>query len=119
LPFTVAAANYIPNGVFNNMFSILIDPQAFDTQGEIEARVMEFYQSIKTSRPATETQNNDHKAGNQNEVLMPGEPELNNRLDRDKHGIDVDPETIDQLISIGQDFGCNPVDLRQMLKEMS
>jgi len=116
---TVAAANYIPNGVFNNMFSILIDPQAFDTQGEIEARVMEFYQSIKTSRPATETQNNDHKAGNQNEVLMPGEPELNNRLDRDKHGIDVDPETIDQLISIGQDFGCNPVDLRQMLEEMS
>ena len=122
---TVAAGNYIPNGVFNNMFSILIDPQAFDTQEEIEARVMEFYQSIKTSRPAKGTQatddqasDNHSQANNQNKVLMPGEPELNNRLDRETHGIDVDPETIDQLISIGQDFGCKTVDLRHLLEKM-
>ena len=101
------------------MFSILIDPQAFDTQSEIEERVMEFYQSIKASRPATESYgNNEHDKG-PNEVLLPGEPELNYRVEREAKGIDVDSETIDQLISIGQDFGCNSVDLRDLLQHMS
>jgi len=118
---TVATGNYIPNGVFNNMFSILIDPQAFDSQNEIEERVMEFYQSIKNSRPAAETrtepQAEDKTGKSRSEVLMPGEPEINFRLDREKHGIDVDPETIEQLLSIGQDFGCKSVDLRQLLEQ--
>ena len=113
---TVATGNYIPNGVFNNMFSILVDPQAFDTQDEIEERVMEFYQSIKTSRPATET-HDDEQLKSQSEVLMPGEPELNYRLDRERYGIDVDPETIEQLVSIGEDFGSKAVDLRHLLEQ--
>ena len=103
------------------MFSILIDPQAFDSQNEIEERVMEFYQSIKNSRPATESptesQAEDEPGKSGNEVLMPGEPELNYRLDRETHGIDVDTETIEQLVSIGQDFGCQSVDLRQLLEQ--
>jgi len=109
---TVATGNYIPNGVFNNMFSILIDPTAFDTQDQIEARVMEFYHSIKQSRPI-------ETSASSNEVLMPGEPEINHRIDREAHGIDVDPETIDQLVSIGEEFGCDPVDLRNMLEPVN
>ena len=50
---------------------------------------------------------------------MPGEPELNYRCDRETHGIDVDPETMDQLLAIGQDFGCESVALRQLLEEVS
>lgn len=104
---TVATGNYIPNGVFNNMFSILIDPQAFDSQDEIEARVMEFYQSIKSSKPVSGTDS----------VLMPGEPERDHRLNRQKHGIDVDPETVDQLISIGEEFGLQAGDLHHLLNK--
>lgn len=104
---TVATGNYIPNGVFNNMFSILIDPKAFDTQEQIEERVMEFYQSIKSSRPAVA----------QSPVLMPGEPEVSNRHERGKNGIDVDPETIGQIIEIGQQFGLDTNDLTSCLEE--
>ncbi len=103
---TVATGNYIPNGVFNNMFSILIDPQAFDSQEQIEARVMEFYQSIKSSRPA-----HDQKT-----VLMPGEPEMSNRDDRTRNGIDVDRETINQIMDIGCEFGLQSPHLNDCLK---
>ncbi len=103
---TVATGNYIPNGVFNNMFSILIDPLAFDSQEQIEERVMEFYASIKSSKPAKD----------QDSVLMPGEPELNNRHQRSESGIDVDPETIGQLIAIGQEFGLDANHLNSQLK---
>jgi len=89
---TVATGNYIPNGVFNNMFSILVDPQAFETH-------------------------DDEQLKSQSEVLMPGEPELNYRLDRERYGIDVDPETIEQLVSIGEDFGSKAVDLRHLLEQ--
>ncbi len=102
---TVATGNHIPNGVFNNVFSILIDPLAFDTQEQIEERVMEFYQSIKSSKPVQD----------QDTVLMPGEPELRNRLDREKNGIDVDDETIGQLVSIGEEFGLDADSLKKIL----
>lgn len=105
---TVATGNYIPNGVFNNMFSILIDPQAFDSKERIEERVMEFYQSIKQSKPAE----------NQDSVLMPGEPELKTRLHRSKSGIDVDPETVGQLIETGQEFGLRKQDLNDLLVKL-
>ncbi len=91
---TVATGNHIPRGVFNNMFSIIVNPQGFDQQQEIEARVMEYYSSIKKGRPAN----------NQDEVLMPGEPELRNTADRKTNGIDIDDETISQLINTADTF---------------
>lgn len=123
---TVATGNHIPNGVFNNMFSILIDPTAFDTQDQIEARVMEFYHSIKKSRPIENKPMENRPDSNKsseirngaNEVLMPGEPEINHRIEREANGIDVDPETIDQLFSIAEEFGCETVNLREILEPM-
>lgn len=103
---TVAHGTHLPNGVLNNLFSILIDPQAFDTEEQITARVMEFYDSIKRSKPAAGTK----------QVMMPGEPESQHRAERLKHGIDVDQETIQQLLSIGEDFGLNSEHLSAMLQ---
>ncbi len=103
---TVATGNHIPNGVYNNMFSILIDPLAFDSQEQIEERVLEFYQSIKSSRPA----------GGVKEVLMPGEPELQHKAEREAKGIEVDSETVEQLISIGNHFDLNESLLRSQLE---
>jgi len=106
---TVATASHIPNGVFNNMFSILIDPQAFDTQDQIEERVMQFYHSITTSPPASGYE----------EVLMPGDPEQKNRYEREQLGIDVDSETIEQLLVAGNDFGIAETTLKDLLKPVS
>ena len=105
---TVATGTTIPNGVFNNMFSVLIDPAAFDSQDHIEARIMEFYQSIKTSKTAT-----GHK-----QVLMPGEPEANHRQDRERYGIDVDPETLNQIVEVGQQFGLEAAKMHSILEQM-
>ncbi len=105
---TVATGNHIPNGVYNNMFSILIDPLAFDTQEQIEERVLEFYESIKSSQPANGVK----------EVLMPGEPELQHKAEREANGIEVDSETVEQLISIGTTFDQNGSELRSLLEQV-
>ena len=102
---TVASGTHLPNGVLNNLFSVLIDPQAFDTQDQIEARVTEFYQSIKNSKKATGVE----------QVLMPGEPEIQHRTDRSVNGINVDQETINQLVATGEDFGLKRQELITIL----
>ncbi|OED40974.1 hypothetical protein AB833_10810 [Chromatiales bacterium (ex Bugula neritina AB1)] len=104
---TVATGNYIPRGVFNNMFSILINPQGFDDQAAIEARVLEFYQAIKGGNPLPAT----------DEILMPGEPEERKAADRTANGVDVDNETISQLMQTASDFKLDPVSLGNVLVE--
>ena len=103
---TVARGTQLPNGVFNNMFSILIDPTAFDSQTEIEARVLEFYESIKSSKPASGV----------NKVLLPGEPEIICQKQREVEGIYVDPETIDQLMQTCQNFTLNVAEAQSILQ---
>jgi uncharacterized oxidoreductase len=103
---TVATGTTIPNGVFNNMFSILVNPTAFDEADAIEARVLEFCQSIKSGQPAADS----------NEVLLPGEPEKRHQQHRRDNGIYVDNETMDQLLSIAGEFDNNPQTLRATLK---
>ncbi len=105
---TVATGNNIPRGVFNNMFSILVDPEGFDTRAEIEARVMEFYDSIKSGKPARDT----------DEILMPGEPEARNAEDRIMHGVFVDEETINQLIKTANRFNLDGAKLEKSLQPL-
>lgn len=106
---TVATGTTIPNGVFNNMFSILIDPAAFDDIAQIEARILEFCESIKTGKPAADT----------DDILLPGEPEQRQIADRSKHGIFVDDETMSQLFGIAEVFGNDADTLRQILDKCS
>ncbi len=103
---TVATGNHIPRGVFNNMFSIIINPQGFDEQKAIEARVMEFYKSIKDGRPMSD----------EDEILMPGEPERRKTADRLENGIDIDDETISQLLSTADNFKLDSIQIKGTLK---
>lgn len=103
---TVATLSHLPNGVINNMCSIIIDPAAFDSADAVAARTAEFYQFIKDKPPAAGT----------DEVLMPGEPELKSRDLRRAHGIPVDDETINQIVDIAGKFSGDAATIRGLLK---
>lgn len=102
---TVATMEHLPNGVINNMFSIIIDPDAFDSSDDVARRTMEFYDFIKSKPAAVGTE----------EVLMPGEPEIKNRQSRSSNGVPVDDETIKQLLDIGESYSLNRNDLSGLL----
>jgi len=91
---TVATMPNLPRGVINNMFSIIIDPEAFDDSQSIEQRTEEFYAFIKNRTPASGV----------DEVLMPGEPEIRNRQSRLRDGIFVDDQTIAQISAVVRQF---------------
>ncbi|MFK7854734.1 MAG: malate/lactate/ureidoglycolate dehydrogenase [Granulosicoccus sp.] len=91
---TVATMEHLPHGVINNMFSIIIDPNAFDDESQVARRTLDFYDYIKNKPPAA----------NIDEVLLPGEPEINSREQRNEMGIPIDDETIRQIIEIAAAF---------------
>ena len=84
---TAATQPHLPNGVINNMLSIIIDPAAFDEPSAVQTRTEQFYDFIKACRPATGV----------DEVLMPGEPENHARRERLEKGIFVDAQTLRQI----------------------
>lgn len=102
---TVATADWIPNGAINNLFSVIIDPGAVGDPDTIAASTRSFCDAISNTPPAPGV----------DRVLLPGEPEHLNREQRRNHGIEVDPTTIEQIISIGCDFGLQDTDLRTIL----
>jgi len=102
---TIAAQDYIPVGVFNNMFSIIVDPSAFDSSDEIAKRTTQFYDYIK-GKPT---------AKGVDELLMPGEPEQICQAQRSVQGIPVDDETMNQILEIAEHFGLNQVQLTELL----
>lgn len=102
---TVAAENYIPEGVFNNMLSIIIDPTAFNSRDEVTRRTLEFYEYIK-AKPA---------AQGVDDVLMPGEPELASSEKRSSEGIPVDAETLRQIVEVSGEFGLQEESLQALL----
>ncbi len=104
---TIAAEDYIPEGVFNNMFSIIIDPDAFDSSDEVARRTTQFYDYVKAKPTAQGV----------DELLMPGEPEQICHAQRLAHGIPVDDETMRQIFDIAQQFGLNRDELAAKLVE--
>lgn len=106
---TVATMDHLPNGVINNMFSIIIDPDAFDSADDVARRTMEFYDYIKSKPAALGT----------DEVLMPGEPEIHSRETRQTNGVPVDDETISQLLDIGESFSLNKNELFSLLQKQT
>jgi len=104
---TVATKEHIPEGVYNNMFSVIIDPEGFDSSDEVAKRTLEFYDYIK-AKPA---------AKGVDEVLMPGEPEKISRAAREKNGVPVDDETVRQIFETADAFGINEAQLRTSLVE--
>ena len=102
---TVAEQEGLPYTVINTMFSVIIDPTAFDDVTAIQARVDTYYHYIKSRAPAKGT----------SEVLMPGDPENISRAERNRNGIPVDDETLNQIFDIGSQFGLNADKLRAQL----
>lgn len=105
---TVATKPHIPEGVYNNMFSVIIDPEGFDSSDEIAKRTLEFYDYIKAKPSAKDV----------DEVLMPGEPEKISRAAREKNGVPVDDETVRQIFEIADAFGVDDAQLRASLVEV-
>jgi len=102
---TAATMEHLPRGVINNMFSVIIDPAAFDDAKAVETRTEQFYDFIK-SRPA---------AKGVDKVLMPGEPEKISQQERQRNGIPVDNVTIDQIIERAGEFELKEDKLRKLL----
>lgn len=107
---TVASQPHLPNGVINNMLSIIIDPAAFDDADAVQARTEVFSDFIKACKPAT----------NVDEVLMPGEPEQQNRKERTTHGIAVDDQTLTQIEEMLMGFPeMNSAQCQQLFKQLT
>jgi len=104
---TIAAKDYIPEGVFNNMLSIIIDPDAFDSSDEVAQRTTQFYDYVKAIPSAKGV----------DELLMPGEPEQISQAHRLEHGIPVDDETMRQIVEIAVHFGLDQSRLKATLVE--
>lgn len=102
---TVATMEHIPHGVINNMFSIIIDPSAFDETDAVARRTLDFYEFIK-NKPA---------AANAEDVLLPGEPEINSRAKRQAQGIPIDEQTVRQILDIAGKFSVEPQSLAATL----
>lgn len=102
---TAATAKNIQDGAINALFSVILDPAAFDDVGAYEERTNDFYDYVKRLQPAKGT----------DEVLMPGEPELRSRKERSANGIEVDDETIRQIIEIGGEFKLEKSALNSLL----
>lgn len=91
---TAADAEHMPHGAINALFSVILDPAAFDDVSAFESRANLFCDHVKKLKPAKGV----------DEVLLPGEPEIRARKDRSANGIDVDPQTIAELLDIGSAF---------------
>ena len=93
-----ATSGPVPGGkrgqVSNAMLSIYLDPEHFGGAGFAE-RAREYAAYVKASRPVVPG----------GEVLVPGEPETRNRVQRLRHGIPLQPETWEALVTTGRALG--------------
>ncbi len=82
--------------VVNGMFSIFLDPQAFQKDAAFQAEMQRFIAWVKSSAPATPD----------GEILMPGEIEDRTKAQRLRDGIELDDTTLSQLretaLSLGE-----------------
>lgn len=94
---TVATMPELPRGVINNMLSIIVDPAGLDDPESIESRTRQFHDFIKSRQAASGI----------DEILLPGEPEKNNRSERSANGIPIDPATIGQIETVLKEFNAD------------
>jgi uncharacterized oxidoreductase len=81
--------------VVNNMFTIVMAPDFFQTHEAFAAEVARFIAYVKASE----------KASPDGDILMPGEVEERTKAHRLHHGIDLDDTTWDQLVETCRSLG--------------
>jgi uncharacterized oxidoreductase len=89
----------------NNMLSIYIAPQVYDTEGTVSDEVTRFLQWVKASPPATPGQ----------PVLLPGEVERASRSLRSAQGIPIDDKTWDDLVAAAESVGISAAAAEKMI----
>ena len=104
---TIAEAQTIPNGVFNNMLSVILDPAAFDDPAAIAARTQTYGDFVRGKQPAK----------GRDAVLLPGDPENISRKKRLAEGVPVDDQTINQIVEMAGQFGLQEDALRNILEK--
>ncbi|MFT5087530.1 MAG: putative oxidoreductase [Planctomycetota bacterium] len=80
--------------LLNGMFSLIIDCERLPKELGVAAEVQRFIDYVKSSR----------KAPGVDEILMPGEIEERNRLERERNGIPVDDTTWQTLCDAAADL---------------
>ncbi|MDB5966722.1 MAG: malate/lactate/ureidoglycolate dehydrogenase [Polaromonas sp.] len=81
--------------VFNSMLTILIDPLRLGTQAAFEAEAATFVDWLRQSPPAEGF----------DAVQIAGEPERRYREDRQRHGVEIDPQTWQEIVTAGARVG--------------
>ena len=79
----------------NGMLSIILDQRVFQADDAFAAEIARFITWVKSAQ--TTTPNGD--------ILMPGEPEARNRVQRIRDGIELDETTWGQLTAVGNSLG--------------
>ena len=105
---TVNDAEIFPNGVLNNMLSIIIDPNAVDDADAVGKRATSYAKYIKAKQPAKDRES----------VLLPGDPENISRQQRGTDGVPVDAETIRQILETAETFNLSTGDLTMLLEQV-
>ena len=103
---TTAEAENIPNGLYNNMLSVIMNPGAFDDPAAVAARVRGYSGYVRGKQPAK----------GRDAVLLPGDPENISRKRRRAEGVPIDDETIRQIIATAGDFDLSDDQLRSHLE---
>jgi len=103
---TAASAEHMADGAINALFSVILDPSAFDDVNAYESRTKEFCQFIKGMNTAKGT----------DEILLPGEPEIRARKERGANGIEVDDHTVRELFDIGAAFSLEESQLQSLMQ---
>jgi hydroxycarboxylate dehydrogenase B len=86
----------------NGLFYVAINPESFLPREQFLSEMQVLADHVKSSPPI------DGVA----EVFLPGEPEFRTRAGRLRDGIDVEPETVRQIIETGREVG---VDVGEIL----
>jgi hydroxycarboxylate dehydrogenase B len=79
----------------NGMFSIYVDPTVIDPQSCFPSEVARYVAFVKSSRPIEQN----------NEVMVPGEPEAHRRAERRAHGIPLPQATWSSILTTARAVG--------------
>jgi len=93
------------DGIINNMLSMIVAPGAMAEAVAVQREIAAATAWIKSSRP---------RAGF-DEVLVPGEPERRKSAQRRAHGIEVDPESWNQIRAAAYAAGVPDAEIERLV----
>lgn len=82
--------------ISNNMLTLILDPEAFVTRDYFNQEIGDFIEYVKSSKTIAPD----------GSILMPGEPEAQNRARRLRDGVELDDATWAQLRKTAEELNC-------------